>query len=78
MTALLLQLAPLLVLVYALLRGRHPGEQAIARLRCGLVRAIQGRRRRGAAAPRVRSAPLLPRGGRLVAAAIAARPPPTG
>jgi hypothetical protein len=73
-TAVLLSLAPLLALMAALLARRYPGERAIARLRAQLARP----RRRAcapAAGPRARRR-TLPRGGRLAAAAIAARPPP--
>lgn len=75
MIDVLLLLAPALVLLCALLAGSYPGERTIA--------TLAGRRSRRCH-PRATAAtvgagrdPLpLPRGGRLVAAAIAARPPP--
>jgi hypothetical protein len=71
---LVLLLAPAAVLFAALLLGRYPGEAVIARVR----RAVAGPRRpRCAMVVRRRVAvALLPRGGRLVGSAIAARPPP--
>ena len=68
--------APGLILLLPLLAGRYVGEDGIARLsafmatprrRSVTARAMQPRR-----APRV-----LPRGGRLVAAALAQRGPPS-
>jgi hypothetical protein len=73
----LLALAPLALLVAALLAGRYPGERALA------TRLLRGRPRRAGRAPRGgaprrprRPFAAAPRGGRLVAAAIASRPPP--
>lgn len=70
----LVYLAPVVALATLLLTGRYPGarvlERYIARRRV---------RRRIAAGPvprRRRSHRLLPRGGRLVAAGLAGRPPP--
>ena len=68
---LLLLLAPAVVLFAALLLGRYPGEAAIARAR----RTVRLPRPRAVARPRLET-PCPPRGGRLVGAAIAARPPP--
>jgi hypothetical protein len=71
----LIYLAPALLILLPLLTGRYPGDDA-------LVRASRRvRRRRGAppAEPRRRRTPtahLLPRGGRLVGAALAGRAPP--
>lgn len=70
---LLLVLGPYAALMGALLLRRYPGERVLARMRA---------RRR---APRLRPQPLCggpsfvfvsPRGGDLIARAIAARPPP--
>lgn len=74
---LLLLLAPALALVAVLLGRRYPGERVLARLRC---RRIPRRwARPGATVPAGRRRPVvLPRGGRLVGAAVAARPPPGG
>jgi hypothetical protein len=77
MTAVLFSLAPLALLVGALLLGRYPGERTLAaRLRAARPRGH--RRRRPRPAPRAPRRPFAatPRGGRLVAAAIASRPPP--
>jgi hypothetical protein len=67
--------APVLVLALPLLAGRYVGEEQLARLAAAFVVA---RRRPGAAlAPAVRRAPRrLPRGGHLIAASLAVRPPP--
>ena len=67
--------APVLVLVLPLLAGRYVGEERLARLAAAFAPA----RRRPAAAlrPAVARAPrVLPRGGRLIATALAVRPPP--
>jgi hypothetical protein len=67
--------APVLVFALPLLAGRYVGEEQLARL----AAAFLGARRRPAATiaphPR-RCARRLPRGGRLIAAALAVRPPP--
>ena len=71
----LLYLLPALVLAGLLVSGRFPGEEL-------LVRAATRRRRRTRAAPGVphrrtrASFALIPRGGRLLAAALAGRAPP--
>jgi hypothetical protein len=71
----LLYLAPALLLALPLLHGRYVGEQAVVRL--ATVRRAATRRPRATTVPvAVRRTPLLPRGGRLVASAIATRPPP--
>ncbi|HMJ35558.1 MAG TPA: hypothetical protein VK501_16740 [Baekduia sp.] len=76
MSAVLLSLLPLAVLVGTLLLGRYPGEQTLARAQA----AIRPRPRRAAVrtSPRAPRRPWAsaPRGGRLVGAAIASRPPP--
>ncbi len=74
MTAALLYLLPVLLILLPLLCGRYPGER--------LLRAVAARPRRAPAparAPRRRfslSVPL-PRGGALLASALAGRAPPT-
>lgn len=72
----LLYAAPLLLLLLPLVAGRYVGEARIERL----ARAVRRRRRR---VPRVatpaaarRCVQLVPRGGRLIAASLAVRPPP--
>ena len=67
-------LAPALLLGLPLVAGRYPGERP-------LVRALAGRRARPRRVPRcarpaARVFVLTPRGGRLVAAALAGRGPP--
>jgi hypothetical protein len=67
--------APVLVFGLPLLAGCYVGEEQLARL----VAAFVGARRRpaGTIAPHARrSASRLPRGGRLIASALAVRPPP--
>jgi hypothetical protein len=67
--------APVLVFALPLLAGRYVGEEQLARL----AAAYLGARRRPAVtiAPHARrTARRLPRGGRLIAAALAVRPPP--
>jgi hypothetical protein len=75
-TEALLFLAPALLLALPLALGRFLGEDKLARLR---ARHRQPRARTATAicavaASRVRT--LLPRGGALIAAALAKRPPP--
>jgi hypothetical protein len=69
-------LAPALLILLPLLGGRYPGDEALAR--AARRRARAPRRPSTAAAPLRRRPPdvLLPRGGRLVAAALAGRAPP--
>lgn len=71
-----LVLAPLVVLVLPLLGGRYVGEDVLARL--AAARAPRRRRRASAKAPvgLRASRVLVVRGGRLIAAALAVRPPP--
>lgn len=66
---------PVLLFAGPLLAGRYVGEERLARLAAAFV---SGHRR---AAPAIvsnarRSPPALPRGGRLIAASLAVRPPP--
>lgn len=76
MIAVLLSLLPLALLVGTLLLGRYPGERTLA----ARLHAARPRRRRRATTPAVRAArppfAATVRGGSLVAAAIASRPPP--
>jgi hypothetical protein len=73
---LLVFAAPLYLLVVPLLAGRYVGEETLERL----GRQAPTRPRRvftGGALPGIRrTAVLLPRGGRLIAEALAVRPPP--
>ena len=66
---------PGLVLLVFLLSGRYVGEQRIARLAARLLPARLRDARRIAVAPR-RAPRALPRGGGLIAAALATRGPP--
>lgn len=72
----LIYLAPALLILLPLLSGRYPGDEALVR---ATRRTRQRRRRRPAEGPLRPRAPvsqLLPRGGRLVGAALAGRAPP--
>jgi hypothetical protein len=71
-----LHLAPVLVLVLPLLAGRYVGEEQIARL--AARRRVVVVRRPVARTPRIRPRALVPRGGLLLAAALAQRGPPAG
>jgi hypothetical protein len=68
-------LAPALLILLPLLGGRYPGDDALVR---AASRRRRPARRRPTAAPprRRRTEALLPRGGRLVGAALAGRGPP--
>ena len=71
-----LYLGPLLVLLVPLAAGRFPGEGALLRLgRGGPARGAARRPVGDVLAARAPSR-LLPRGGRLIATALAVRPPP--
>jgi hypothetical protein len=74
--AALAYLAPALLILLPLLGGRYPGDEALVRV--ASRRAPVGARREGAPAMsrRRQDAALLPRGGRLVGAALAGRAPP--
>ena len=77
MTAMdLLQLAPVLAIVAALLARRYPGERLIVRLVGSPVRARGRARTPLAVEPRTQVAALVPRGGLLLARSLAVRPPP--
>jgi hypothetical protein len=68
-------LAPALLLLSFLLNGRYVGERTIERVRRS--RTVTARRRSPRrTAPHRRSARRVPRGGLLVAASLATRPPP--
>jgi hypothetical protein len=69
-------LAPALLILLPLLGGHYPGDRALAR--AGRRRSSPRRRPCSSPGPRRRPRPgLLPRGGRLVGAAMAGRAPPT-
>jgi hypothetical protein len=73
--AVIAYLIPALLIFLPLLGGRYPGDDAL--LRAGRARRRQGRGARAAAAlPIWACQRLLPRGGRLVGAALAGRGPP--
>jgi hypothetical protein len=69
-------LAPALLILLPLLSGRYPGDEALVRV---AVRRSRPARRPPHAPPprRRREDALLPRGGRLVAFALAGRGPPS-
>jgi hypothetical protein len=70
-------LAPALLILLPLLGGRYPGDEALARI---AARRWRPARRPPPQAPplrRPRIVALLPRGGRLVAGALAGRGPPS-
>jgi hypothetical protein len=70
-------LAPALLILLPLLGGRYPGDDALARI---AARRSRPARRPPPQAPplrRRRTDALLPRGGRLVAFALAGRGPPS-
>jgi hypothetical protein len=73
--AALAYLAPALLILLPLVTGRYPGDEAL--LRAAGRRARSRRRLPPVAVPRRRrDVGLLPRGGRLVGAALAGRAPP--
>jgi len=73
---LLVYSAPLFLVAAPLLAGRYVGEQQLERLRVGRTCAVP-RRPVAAARPASRGpAACLPRGGRLIAEALAVRTPP--
>jgi hypothetical protein len=65
---------PALMLLVPLLAGRYVGEDGLARL--AGARAVPRRRTPSRLGARRRAPRLLPRGGRLIAAALAERGPP--
>jgi hypothetical protein len=74
----LIYLAPALLILLPLLSGRYPGDEALVR---AARRADPRARRLPPVEPRPARTPiaeLLPRGGRLVGAALAGRAPPAG
>jgi hypothetical protein len=68
---------PALLFALPLLAGRYVGEDRLAKLAAAFV---AGRRRPAACLPTTarRRTPVVPRGGRLIAASLAVRPPPAG
>ena len=71
----LLLVVPVLLFALPLLAGRYVGEEQLARLAAAF--ATPRRRPAGTIASRTRRrASRLPRGGRLIASALAVRPPP--
>jgi uncharacterized iron-regulated membrane protein len=71
----LLLALPCLLFVLPLVAGRYLGEERLARLAAAFVSA--DRRRPPAVATKARRSPrALPRGGTLIAASLAVRPPP--
>ena len=67
--------APFVVFVVPLLVGRYLGEEQLARLAAAFV--TERRRRVAALKPTARRAlQIMPRGGHLIAASLAVRPPP--
>jgi hypothetical protein len=67
-------MAPAFTLVFPLLAGRYVGEERLL----SLARSLPSQRRATGlmTRPRRRFEPLLARGGRLIGAALAVRPPP--
>jgi hypothetical protein len=70
-------LAPALLILLPLLSGRYPGDEALARIAARRSRPARRRPQRAQPPRRRRTAALLPRGGRLVAFALAGRGPPS-
>ncbi|MDX6718185.1 MAG: hypothetical protein QOJ63_439 [Solirubrobacteraceae bacterium] len=66
---------PVLLLALPLLAGRYVGEERLARLAAAFV-SIRDRAEGSPATAARRSPRALPRGGRLIAASLAERPPP--
>jgi hypothetical protein len=73
----LLFFVPVLLLLLPLAFGRYPGEELLCKLR-KRVASRGSRKRTSAPAPTPRPSPVLsiPRGGALLAAGLATRPPP--
>jgi hypothetical protein len=67
---------PALLLALALLSGRYVGEERLARLAAAFVPARRRAATTSLPAHARRSPRALPRGGRLIAASLAVRPPP--
>jgi hypothetical protein len=72
---LLAYAAPLFLVALPLLAGRYVGEERLDRMRSGFV-ARRGPPRAAPVPAARRGAVLVPRGGRLIAEALAVRPPP--
>jgi hypothetical protein len=77
MTAVLLQLAPALALLLALVLGRYPGERSLDELRRRTTRRAPAGRARAAQRWRPRHAAVHHRG-LWLATPFSARPPPAG
>jgi hypothetical protein len=74
--AALAYLAPALLILLPLMGGRYPGDDALVRVAARRA-PVPARRAQAPAVPRRRRhAALLPRGGRLMGAALAGRAPP--
>jgi len=73
---LLAYAGPVCLLALPLLAGRYVGEEALERLRRQRPPARRPRLSRALPQGARRVAVLLPRGGRLIAEALAVRPPP--
>jgi hypothetical protein len=74
---LLAYAAPVFLLAVPLLAGRYVGEDRLERLRERRARPFRLRPRAVALPAKRRVVALLPRGGRLIATALAVRPPPS-
>jgi hypothetical protein len=70
-------LAPALLILLPLVSGRYPGDEALARVAGRRCRSARGRPPAPVPLRRRRAGALLPRGGRLVAFALAGRAPPS-
>jgi hypothetical protein len=73
---LLAYAAPVFLLAVPLLAGRYVGEERLERLRGRRARPSRPRPAAGALPAKRQVVALLPRGGRLIAEALAVRPPP--
>jgi hypothetical protein len=69
-------LSPALLILLPLLGGRYPGDEALARVTRRRARPVRRPPRAALPLRRHRPSALLPRGGRLVATALAGRGPP--
>jgi len=76
LTGFVIGLAPLILLVAALLAGRYPGEQALERCRRAITILFSRLRRRVLPTWLALPFPAAVRGGRLIARSLAGRGPP--
>lgn len=74
----LVYLLPPLALAATFALGRYPGERALVALAAGRARSGRRRGRARPAAPAPVARRCVPRGGLLIAASLAVRPPPLG